>query len=166
MLTLLIIWAVLATVWAIIFTFLFFHNPLPFPDRGHRVFGVKDETTRAVVVKIIEQSCGKKSRFTFDSGDIHQTILHDGYTSVHYIDDKPENIAPCGISIAVKNPLASAQKAIRLLKDEGFQADIIEGIEMNLPPNYLVPVRSNAFDGWSLIFRRPLLKMPRPKFRA
>ena len=165
MLTLLIAWAILATVWAIVVTSLFIHNPLPFPDKGHRVFGVKDEATRAIVVKIIENASGKKSRFTFDSGNLHQTILNDGYTSIHYIDEKSENIAPCGISLAVENPLESAQEAIRLLEAEGFQANIIEGIKMDLPPNYLVPVQSNAFDGWCLVFRRPLIKMPKPKFR-
>ena len=166
MLILLIIWAFLATVWAGIFTLLFIHNPLPFPDRGHRIFGVKDEPTRATVVKIIEKLSHKKSRFTFDSGDIHQTILHDGYTSIHCIDDKPEAVMPCGISLAVENPLASAHDAIQLLKAAGFQADIIENVKMDLPPNYLIPVRSDAFDGWSLVFRRSLLKMPKPKFRV
>lgn len=165
MLVFLIVWAILATIWAITITILFIYNPFPFPDRGHRVFGVKDEKTRAIVVKIIENLTGKKSRFTFDAGDIHQTILHDGFTVIHYIDEKPDKIASCGISFAVKNPQRSAQEVIQLLKAEGFQAGVIEDVKLDLPPNNLVPVYSNAFDGWVLVFRRPLIKMPKPNFR-
>ncbi len=165
MTTLFLIWAMLATIWAGIATLMIVRNPFPFPDRGHRVFGVKDEATRAVVVKLIETLSGKKSLYTFDSGDIHQTILADGFTSIHYITRKPANISACAVSLAVKNPSVSAHEAIRLLQSEGFTANIVENIETNLPPNHLVPVASNAFDGWVLVFRRPLLKMPRPQFR-
>ncbi len=166
MIIILLIWACLATVWATALTLLFFNNPLPFPDRGHRVFGVKDEQTRAFVVKLLETLSGKKARFTFDSGKIHQTILHDNLTSIHYIDEKPEDVPASAISFAVKNPLASANRAIEMLQNAGFQAKIIEGIETDLPPNYLVPVWSDAFDGWALVFRRSLIKMPKPKFRT
>lgn len=165
MTTLFLIWAMLATVWASIATLMIVRNPFPFPDRGHRVFGVKDEKTRAVVVKLIETLSSRKSRYTFDLGDIHQTILADGYTSIHYIDRKPPDLSACAVSFAVKNPLVSAHEAIRLLQSEGFAAKIVEKVETNLPPNYLVPVESDAFDGWVLVFRRPLLKMPRPQFR-
>ena len=165
MMTLFLIWATLATVWAVVATLIIVRNPFPFPDRGHRVFGVKDEATRAVVVKLIETLSGKKSLYTFDSGDIHQTVLADGYTSIHYIDHKPPNLSACAVSLAVKNPSVSAQAAIHFLHSEGFAAKIVETVETNLPPNCLVPVESDAFDGWVLVFRRPLLKMPRPQFR-
>lgn len=165
MTTLFLLWATLATIWAGIATLMIVRNPFPFPDRGHRVFGVKDEATRAVVVKLIETLSGKKSLYTFDSGEVHQTILADGYTSIHYIDRKPPELSACAVSLAVKNPSVSAQDAIRLLQSEGFEANIVENIETNLPLNHLVPVESNAFDGWVLVLRRPLLKMPRPQFR-
>lgn len=166
MLLLISLLLIITLLWAISITFLFFYNPFPFPDRGHRVFGVKDEQTRFAVVNIIEKVTGKKSRYTFDSGNIHQTILQDGYTSIHYIDGKIDSTPPCAISFAVENPFKSAQKAIQLLKMEGFDAEIVEDLKTDLPSNYLVPIRSNAFDGWALVFRRPLLKMPKPKVRA
>lgn len=62
--------------------------------------------------------------------------------------------------------MASANRAIEMLQNAGFQAKIIEGIETDLPPNHLVPVWSDAFDGWALVFRRSMLKMPKPKFRT
>ncbi len=163
--TVFLIWAILTTVWAVVATILIFRNPLPFPDRGHRIFGVANEQTRADVVRVIETLSGKRSQFTFDSGDIHQTILADGHTSIHYIDNCPLDVPSSGISIPVEDPLASAQKAIEMLKAQGYTASLIENVKMDLPPNYLVPVRSNAFENWALVFRRPLLKMPRPKFR-
>lgn len=169
MATLFLVWAIAATAWACISTLMIVRNPFPFPDRGHRVFGVRDEKTRVAVVKIIENLSGKKALYTFDSGDIHQTILADGYTSIHYIDDINEcasDIPANAISIAVENPEQYAEKAISLLEAEGYEARIIEDVKTDLPVNYLVPVKSNAFLGWALVFRRPLLKMPKPKFRS
>lgn len=163
---LLFAWAIFATVWAIVATLIIVRNPFPFPDRGHRVFGVKDERTRAAVVKIIEDLSGRKSLYTFDSGAVHQTILADGCTSIHYIDRKPDEIPANAISLAVENPQASADRAIEMLGAEGYEAALIEGVKTDLPPNHLVPVRSDAFDDWALVFRRPLIKMPRPKFRS
>lgn len=165
MTTLLVVWAALATIWACLTTLIIVRNPFPFPDRGHRVFGVKDERARAAVVKIIETVSGKKSLYTFDSGDIHQTILADGYTSIHYIDNLKNKTPANAISFAVENPRKSADKAIEMLRAEGYEANLIEDVKTDLPPNHLVPVRSSAFDNWALVFRRPLLKMPRPKFR-
>lgn len=165
MMTALFVWACLATVWALLATLIIVRNPFPFPDRGHRVFGVPDERARSVVVNIIENLSGKKSKYTFDSGQIHQTILADGFTSIHYIDNRPDGIPGNAISLAVENPLASAQKAIEMFQANGYEADLIEGIEMDLPLNHLIPVKSNAFENWVLVFRRPLLRMPKPKFR-
>ncbi len=155
--TIFFIWAALATIWATITTILIFRNPLPFPDRGHRIFGVADERARAAVVKVIENLSGKRAQFTFDSGNIHQTVLADGYTTIHYIDNNPTDVPPSGISIPVKDPLASAQRAIEMLKADGYTASLVENVETGLPPNYLVPVRSNAFQNWALVLRRPLL---------
>lgn len=160
-----LVWAIAATVWASVATLMLVRNPFPFPDRGHRVFGVKDEQTRIVVVDIIEALSGKKSLYTFDAGAIHQTILADGYTSIHHIDNRAAEIPANAISLAVENPRESADRAIEMLRAAGYEANLVEGVKMDLPPNHLVPIRSNAFDDWALVFRRPLMKMPRPKFR-
>ncbi|HLM60022.1 MAG TPA: hypothetical protein VK308_04410, partial [Pyrinomonadaceae bacterium] len=70
------------------------------------------------------------------------------------------------ISLAVENPQEFAERAIEMLKAEGYEASLIKNVRTNLPPNHLVPVKSDAFLGWALIFRRSLLKMPKPKFRS
>ena len=156
-------------LWAVLVTIMLLHNPLPFPDTGHRVFGVPDDRARRTVVSVIEKLGGPAPHFTFDSGAVHQTILWDNHTSIHYLDPevkKSRNIPGNALSIPTDDPLAAAKMAVELLQKEGYKATIIEGIELDLPPNYLVPVESDAFDGWLMVFRRPLIKMPMPKRRA
>jgi hypothetical protein len=94
--------------------------------------------------------------------------MWDGFTVIHYLDSdiqKARNLTGNGLSVAVDNPLSSAKRAVELLKNEGYQAAIIEGINYDLPDGYLVPVESNAFNGWALVFRRPLIRMPYPNVR-
>lgn len=163
------IWALITTVWAIAVTVMLVHNPLPFPDHGHRAYGVPDERARAAVVRVLQQVTPLRERFTFDSGATHQTLMWDGFTVIHYLDSdiqKARNLTGNGLSVAVDDPLGSAKRAVELLKAEGYQAAITEGINYDLPEGYLVPVESNAFNGWALVFRRPLMKMPYPKIRS
>jgi len=160
---------VLSLLWAIIATIMLLKNPLPFPDNGHRVFGVPDENARAVVVDLLSKISHLKERFTFDSGEVHQTLMWDGFTSIHYLDpqiQKDGNISGSGLSVPVSDPQSSAEQAVEFLQSAGYEASIIENINFDLPPNHLVPVKSNAFNGWALVFRRPLYKMPFPKLRS
>jgi hypothetical protein len=162
------IWAVGATLWAIAATAMHFRNPLPFPDHGHRAYGVPDERARKAVVKMLEEVTPLRERFTFDSGATHQTLMWDGFTVIHYLDSdiqKARDLTGNGLSVAVDDPQASAKRAVELLQAEGYKAAIIEGINYDLPENSLVPVESDAFNGWALVFRRQLIKMPYPKIR-
>ena len=164
----LLTWAIIATIWAIAATAMHFRNPLPFPDRGHRTYGVPDERARQAVVRVLEQVTPLRERFTFDSGVTHQTLMWDGFTVIHYLDaeeQKARHLSGNGLSVPVDDPLDSAKRAVQLLKAEGYQASIIEGIKFDLPENYLVPVESNAFNDWALVFRRPLRRMPYPNIR-
>jgi hypothetical protein len=162
------IWAVIATVWAAAATVMLFRNPLPFPDHGHRIFGVPDEQARKAVVKVLQEVTPLRERFTFDSGATHQTLMWDGFTVINYLDadiQRTRNIGGTGLSVPVDDPELSAKRAVELLRAEGYKADVIEGIDYDLPPNSLVPVESNAFNGWALVFRRSLVNMPYPKVR-
>lgn len=155
-------------VWAIAATLLLFKNPLPFPDRGHRAFGVRDERARQTVIKVLGDVGGMKERFTFDSGASHQTILWDGFTSINYVESEVReqmNLPGNGLSVPVGDPTASALKAIEILQKNGYTGRIVEGVDLGLPPNHLVLVESNAFDHWLMVFRLPLIDMPKPKFR-
>jgi hypothetical protein len=163
------IW-IITFIWAVVVTVLFFYrNPLPFPDRGHRVFGVPDEEARRVVVDLLQRVSALKPRWTFDSGEVHQTLMWDGLTSIHYLDpavQQSRNILGTGLSVPTNDPARSASEAVSFLKQSGYEARVIEGINLDLPPNHLIPVESNAFNGWNLVFRRPLYKMPFPKIRT
>ena len=162
------VWAVIATVWAIGATVMHFRNPLPFPDHGHRAYGVPDERARKAVVEVLQEVTPLRERFTFDSGATHQTLMWDGFTVIHYLDpeiEKSRNLTGNGLSVPVDDPESSAKRAVELLRAKGYKADIIEGINFGLPPNYLVPVESDAFNGWALVFRRSMIKMERPTVR-
>jgi len=162
------IWAIVATLWAVGATAMHIRNPLPFPDRGHRAYGVPDEKARQTVVNILQEVTPLRERFTFDSGATHQTLMWDNFTVIHYMDSdiqKAKNVSGNGLSVAVDDPTASAKRAVELLKAQGYQAEILTGINYDLPEGYLVPVTSNAFNDWALVFRRPLVKMPYPKIR-
>lgn len=166
--TLLWFWAAAATVWAVVATILHFRNPLPVPDKGHRLYGVRDERARQTVVGLLRSLSHLKEQFTFDSGPTHQTLMWDGFTVISYLD--PEARAaldvPCtGLSVPSGNPNADAAKAVGLLRAAGYEATTLDNVDTDLPPNHLIPVTSDAFDGWVLVFRRHLTKMPFPKKR-
>ena len=150
-------------------TILFFYrNPLPFPDRGHRIFGVPDERARRTVVELLGEVSALKERWTFDSGQVHQTLMWDGLTSIHYLDpevQKTRKLLGSGLSVPTRDPQLSAMRAVEFLKNAGYEAKLVEGLILDLPPNHLVPVESNAFNGWNLVFRLPLHRMPFPKVR-
>lgn len=162
------IWAAAATVWALVASILHFRNPLPIPDKGHRLYGVPDERARAAVVRMLQSVGRLKEQFTFDSGPTHQTLMWDGFTVINYLDPdakKRLGVAGTGLSLPVKDPRLAATKAINLLRESGYEAEMIDNADPALPPNHLVPVKSDAFDGWVLVFRRPLVKMPMPTKR-
>jgi hypothetical protein len=163
------IWAAIATLWALVATILHFRNPLPIPDKGHRLYGVPDERARKVVVQLLRSVSHLKEQFTFDSGPTHQTLMWDGMTVINYLDrgiQERLNIVSTGLSVPVKDPRLAAAKAVELLHESGYTAEMLDNIDTDLPDNQLVPVKSNAFDGWVLVFRLPLIKMPFPKKRS
>lgn len=161
-------WATVATLWAAVATILHYRNPLPVPDKGHRIYGVPDERARQVVVSMLGELSHLQEQFTFDSGPTHQTLMWDGFTVINYVDTNIKRdlgITSTGLSVPVSDPLRAANRAVELLRRAGYSAALLANIDKDLPANYLVPVQSDAFDGWVIVFRRPLLKMPYPKKR-
>ena len=147
---------------------LLYRNPLPFPDRGHRRYGVKDDRGRKVVVNLLKDIGGLAERFTFDSGATHQTLMWDGYTVINYLDPPLEewpDVHATGLSLPVTDPKSAAQRTEQMLRAAGYSATAVLDLDTDLPHNYLAMVISDAFDGWILVFRRPLIKMPVPKRR-
>ena len=43
-----------ATLWGLLATMVAVRNPFPFPDRGHRLFGVPDHNAQRVVLEILK----------------------------------------------------------------------------------------------------------------
>lgn len=158
---------VLTLIWAIVATIMIIRNPLPFPDRGHRCFGVNSEFARKTVIQILEITGNLKERFTFDAGPTHQTLLWDGHTVINHLDAEASFDGRSGtaISLAVIDPRAAANRAAEILTDAGFTASIDESVMQELPPNHLILLQSNAFNGWVMIFRRSILRMPKPQTR-
>ena len=153
----------ITTLWAIVATWMVIKNPLPFPDRGHRLFGVPSRNAQKIVLEIMRES-GLPLRFRFRTGPTDQALLWDNTTAIHLLDQSLD-LTGNGISIAVRDPESAALAAIERLETEGFTARRVEGAgDAKLPPNHLVVLTSDAFRGWVLVFRRHQLRMPKPTF--
>ena len=69
----LLILLALTSIWALVATIMVVRNPLPFPDRGHRLFAVPDERARRVTLSILAET-GLSPRFRFRTGPSDQTL--------------------------------------------------------------------------------------------
>lgn len=156
-------------VYAIIVSFfLFYKNPLPFPDRGHRCFSVTSEKAAQTVVKILDNYAGLSERFTFDAGPTHQTLLWDNTTVIIRMDEefrKRGDFSLNALSVPVSDPIWSAEQAVKVLKQNGFSARLVPFKTPDGANDKMVIVECDAFDGWALIFRRHILCMGMPKTR-
>jgi hypothetical protein len=150
-------WAVTASV------FLFYRNPLPFPDRGHRCYPVPSEHAARTVVTIFRDVVKLPERFTFDSGAAVQTILWDNTTAIMQFSPaiRALGIPLNSISVAVDKPVARAREAAACLVRDGFSAVLKENVDPELGDKLVVLV-SNAFEDWALVFRRHALAMGKP----
>lgn len=133
-----------------------YYKVLPLRDVGHRAFAVTNKKAVKAILEVLSKN-GLQERFSFDAGPTHQTLMSDNTTVL--IQHEEENNSPNGLSLAVRNPLESAHLAALILKSFGFTA---EAKEMTGLERRLVVVTSNAFMGWSLVFRRHILAMGPP----
>jgi len=159
---LILIWAAVASLWALLVTLMLIRNPLPLPDRGHRAYALAAEEARLPVLRGLSE-LGLAERFTFDAGPTRQTLLSDGYTVLNHLtsgDEGVKHLTANAISVAVKDPKAAAQSVAENLKASNFTASILEITDAELPQNRLVVLESNAFADWVLVFRLHILKMP------
>ncbi len=164
-------WALLVMVIA-----LAWHNPFPIPfrDRGHRCMGVPNEDAAVAVGRVLAL-CRLRERYTFDmesdAGTVIQTVFDDDRTVLMRIrgvepapsltDKLPERFGPCALSLTTWNPHSKAVAAAEILHGAGFVAEVLEKFVPSLGGKFVV-VRSNAFDGWDLAFRRPVPFMGKP----
>lgn len=150
-------------VWAGLITlFCFVRNPLPFPDRGHRCFAVAGEKVTKVVVGIMKRA-GLPERFTFDAGPTTQTLLWDNTTVIMQHDNNvlKKGLPQNAISVNVKNPTESAEKAKEDFEREGFDCKIHHNIIPEADEKFVLLEVNEALVGWVLAFRRNVLSMPK-----
>jgi hypothetical protein len=154
---------VVVCIWAIVATLMVFRNPFPFPDRGHRLYGVPNEHARRTVMNILRGS-GLQPRLRFRTGPSDQTLFWDNETVIHVLD-QGGGLSGTGISVVVSNPQRAASNAIKMLRDAGYSAEQpSDAAVSDVGASDLVVVASSAFLGWALAFRRHQLKMPKPHF--
>lgn len=136
-------------------------NPLPFPDRGSRIFSAASPEAKAAIVELLERY-GVRERFQFDSSGIRRSIMWDG-TIINV--QPPETHARLGspaasIGLVAADPVAAANHAAQFLRERGCEAEVVLDAEPELPIAFVV---TNAFVGTVLNFRKHIIHMPRPK---
>ena len=140
--------------------------PLPFPDKGHRLFRVVDERAAEVVQQILYKYGGLRVSRKFDFGPTHQNVMSDNLTVIAWFDG--ENCIPSvkpnnAISLAVDDPSKSVERAAWLLLKNGYGALWRE--LAGVPKDTLFVLETGAFCDTALVFRKPFWKMPTPKWR-
>lgn len=136
-------------------------NPLPFPDRGSRIFSAASPEAKAAVVALLARH-GLRERFRFDTGGVLRSILWDGTivnTSSAEVSRKLDG-ATSSIGLVADDPATSARDASAFLQARGFDARVVLDAEPELPIAFVV---SDAMPGTVLNFRRHVLHLPRPQ---
>lgn len=136
-------------------------NPLPFPDRGSRIFTTPSPEAKDAIVALLARH-GVKERFQANSSGILRSIMWDGTIINHAPPDVLEKLghASASIGLVSDNPLASANDAAEFLRARGFEANVVLDAEPALPIAFVV---TNATSGTVLNFRKHLIHMPRPQ---
>jgi hypothetical protein len=135
-------------------------NPLPFPDRGSRIFSAPSPEAKDAVVALLARH-GLDERFQFNSSGILRSIMWDGTI----INQSPPDVlqklgnASASIGIVSADPVASANSAAEFLRSRGFDATVVLDAEPELPIAFVV---TNATSGTVLNFRKHVLHLPRP----
>jgi hypothetical protein len=135
-------------------------NPLPFPDRGSRIFSTPSPEAKEVFVELLARH-GLRERFQFDSSGIRRSIMWDGTI----INQSPPDVLQklghptASIGLVSDDPVASANRAAEFLRSRGFEARVVLDAEPELPIAFVV---TNATSGTVLNFRKHVLHLPRP----
>ena len=136
-------------------------NPLPFPDRGSRIFTTPSPEAKDAVVALLARH-GVKERFQANSSGILRSIMWDGTIINHAPPDVLQKLghASASIGLVSDDPVASANDAAEFLRARGFAANVVLDAEPALPIAFVV---TNATSGTVLNFRKHLIHMPRPQ---
>lgn len=135
-------------------------NPLPFPDRGSRIFSAASPDAKEAIVDLLA-GYGVRERFQFNSSGVLRSIMWDGTIINHPDSATLEKLgAPSSsIGLVAGDPEASARAAADFLRQRGFTADVVLDAEPELPIAFVV---TNALPGTVLNFRKHVVHLPRP----
>ena len=136
-------------------------NPLPFPDRGSRIFTTSSPEAKAAIVELLAEH-GVNERFKADSGGVLRSIMWDGTIINHASPEvlaKLKN-ASASIGLVSADPSADAERAAAFLRSKGFSAEVVHEIEPGLP---VIFVLTDALTGSVLNFRKHITQMPKPE---
>ena len=136
-------------------------NPLPFPDRGSRIFTAASPEGKAAVVELLERN-GLKARFRMDSGGVLRSIMWDGTIINHASPEVLEKLGfpAASIGLVAGNPDRAAKKAVAFLRERGFRAEMVSDVEVGLPITF---VTTDAMAGTVLNFRKSVIHLPKPQ---
>lgn len=136
-------------------------NPLPFPDRGSRIFTASSPEAKDAMVELLAQH-GVAERFQADSSGIRRSIMWDGTI----INAAPPEVlqklgnASASIGLVSSDPEASAREAARFLQSRGYQARVVLDAEPAIPIAFVV---TDAMAGTVINFRKHISQMPAPE---
>lgn len=136
-------------------------NPLPFPDRGSRIFTTPSPEAKDAIVALLARH-GVRERFQVNSSGILRSIMWDGTIINHAPSEVLQKLgnASASIGLVANDPAASANDAAEFLRARGFEANVVLDAEPALPIAFVV---TNATSATVLNFRKHLIHMPRPQ---
>jgi hypothetical protein len=135
-------------------------NPLPWPDPGSRIFAASSPEAKRAIVDLLAMH-GVEERFEINTSGILRSVMWDGTIVNHSpaaVIQKLGN-ASSAIGLVSDDPEASAQTAAEYLRSKGFDAEVVEDAEPNLPIYFVI---TDALLGTAINFRPPVSQMPAP----
>lgn len=135
-------------------------NPVPFPDRGWRIFSAVSPHGQDAIVAL-RAARGVPERVQFNSPGVLRSIRWNG-TIINC--PSPEAAATLGnaaasIGLVASDPVQAATAAAAALRTPGFSAQVVTDAEPELPIAFVV---TDALTGIVLNFRKHVIHLPRP----
>lgn len=139
-------------------------NPLPFPDRGSRIFTASSPEGKAAMIDLLETH-GIKERFKFDSGVVLRSVMFDGTIINLPSPEISEKLGSPSASIGLvsNDPEKSAKTAAAFFVSRGFEAKVVTDVEIDIPIAFVV---TNAMKGTVINYRKHAIHLPRPRMKS
>ena len=161
----------IATVLVILFastTVLLYTKALPFPDLGHRSYGVENATEGRAMEDVFKLFLGEPI-MRFDAGPTHQIVFKDGTVILWLDSDFKEHyhLSSSAPSFVCEDPNLVADSLVKFFETKGYSAQWFDVSDWKIPgqefpQNTLTIIKTSAFNE-TLVLRRHVLDMPAVK---